>query len=154
MKKLIWLMAITLFACTAFAQKPAGQQSPPDVQISYRFDPGVDRARMHDTNRDGKLVNWVKPSDDGPEGQYRATIVIRNHGTRTIKAVTWAVVFVELKSQKEVEHRTFHLKKDIAPGAERTLLPFIKEAVGPGTITVQAVIDRVDYDDGSVWQKP
>jgi hypothetical protein len=152
MKKLIGLLAIALFATTALAQKTAGRQAPPDVQISYRFDPGIDRTKINRTNLDGKLVNRVSPTDDGPEGLYRATITIRNNGSKTVKAVTWAVVFINLDTQKEVEHQKHNLRKSIAPGAERTLLPFIKESHPPGTITVQAVIDRVEYDDGSVWQ--
>jgi hypothetical protein len=34
------------------------------------------------------------------------------------------------------------------------LLPYINRANRPGTLTVQAVIDRVEYNDGSVWLRP
>ena len=155
MKNLIWLLTITLFATCALAQNSAGQQSAPDVQIvNYRFDPGFDRTRINDTDRDGRLVNRVDPTVDGPEGQYKATIVFKNQGTRRVKAITWGVVFVSLDTQKEVEHRKFYLKKRLAPGAQRTETRYILPRNRPGTITLRAVIDRVEYDDGSVWQHP
>jgi hypothetical protein len=155
MKNLIWLLTITLFATTALAQKLAGQQAPPDVQIiNYRFDHGFDRAKINNTDSDGRLVNRVSPSDDGPEDQYKATVLIKNNGAKRVKAITWGVVFVDLDTQKEVEHRKFYLKKGFGPGAERTLLRYVLPCNKPGTITVRAVIDRVEYDDGSVWQHP
>lgn len=158
MKNLIWLVTITLFATTALAQKLAGQQAPPDVQIiNYRFDPGFDRAKINNTDSDGRPVrihSRVSPTDDGPEDQYKATVLIKNNGTKRVEAITWGVVFVDLDTEKEVEHRKFHLKKGLAPGAERTLLRYVLPCNKPGTITVRAVIDRVEYDDGSVWQHP
>ena len=155
MKKLIGLLAIALFATVAFAQKIAGPHAPPGVQIiSYRFDLGIDRTKKDRTNSDGKLVNWVTPTDDGPEGQYRATIVIKNNGTRRVKDFSVGVVFVDFNTKKEVEHRKINFRKSLVPGAERTLTPYVLESHNPGTITIQAVIDRVEYDDGSVWQHP
>ena len=155
MKNLIWLLAIMLFATTALAQKSAGQQTPPDVQIiNSRFDPGFDRATINNTDSNGRLVNRVGPTADGPKDQYKATVLIKNMGARRVKAITWGVVFVDLNTEREVEHRKFHLKKSLAPGAERTILRYILPCNHPGTITLRAVIDGVEYDDGSVWQRP
>ena len=155
MKKLIWLLTITLCGATGLAQNLTGQTAPPDVQIvASRIDPGIDRATANNKDYDGRLVNRVNPTDDGPVGQYRATVVIKNNGSRKVKAITWAVVFVDSDTKKELEHRTFSVKKSLAPGAEKTLTHYILQSQRLGTITLSTVLDRVEYADGSVWQRP
>ena len=156
MKNTIWLLlTITLSAGTALAQNLAGQQAPPEVQIvNYRFDPGIDRAALNHTDYDGRILSRASPSDDGPKDQYKATVLIKNNGARRVKAITWGVIFVDLDTQKELEHRKFYVKKGFAPGAERTLARYVLPYNKSGTITLRAVLDLVEYDDGSVWQRP
>jgi len=154
MKKLVWLLTITLCGATGLAQNLAGQTPAADVQIiKSRIDPGIDRATANRKDYDGRLVNQVSPTDDGPVGQYRATVVIRNNGSKKVKAVTWAVVFQDLDTHKELEHRTFSVKKSLDPGAEKTLTHYLLAPQNAG-FSLSTVLDRVEYADGSVWQRP
>ena len=153
MKRLVWLLTITLFAITSLPQKTAGQKAPPDLQIiSYNFDPGFYNTRI--TNNGFNFPGIRNTDIDGRLLRYDATIVVRNDGSRKVKAFTLGIVFVDLETQKEVEHRKVYLRKSIAPMAEKTLSRGVLQTNQPGSITVKAVIDRVEYDDGSVWQSP
>jgi len=155
MKSLILVLTVTLFTTISHAQGLTGQQFPPEVQIiNSRFDLGVNQAIINHTNRDGRLVNSVSPANDGPQDLYKATVIIKNNGTKRVKAITWGAAFIDLDTQKEVIRRKFRHKKSFAPGAVRTLTRYVLPYYKAGTITVRAVIDRVEYDDGSVWQHP
>jgi hypothetical protein len=151
MKRLIWLLTITLFATTALPQRTAGQKAPSDLQIiSYSFDPGYYNTRISGT---GFNFPGIRNTDvDGSLLRYDATIVVKNNGIRKVKAFTLGIVFVNIETKNEVEHRKVYLKKSVAPMAEKTLSRGVLQTNRPGPIIVKAVIDRVEYDDGSVWQ--
>ena len=153
MKRLIWLLTITLFATTALPQRTAGQQAPPDLQIiSYSFDPGFCNTRITNIG-----FNFPRIGNTDLEGnllRYDATIIVKNNGSRKVKAFTLGIVFVDLETQNEVEHRKVYVRKSLAPMAQKTLSRGVLRSNRPGTITVKAVIDRVEYDDGSVWPHP
>src|ERR1044072_323498 len=154
MKRLIWLLTITLFAtATALPQRIAEQKTTPDPQvISYNFDPGYYNTRI--TNNGFNFPGIRNTDIDGRLLRYDATIVVKNNGSRRVKAFTLGIVFVDLETKTEVEHRKVYLRKSIAPMAEKTLSRGVLQTNKPGTIIVKAVIDRVEYDDGSVWQNP
>ncbi len=153
MKRLIWLLTITLFATTALAQSTAEQKAPPDLQIiSYSFDPGFYNTRI--TNIGFNFPRIRNTDIEGNLLRYDATIVVKNNGSRKVKAFTLGIVFVDLETQNEVEHRKVYLRKSLAPMAQKTLSRGVLRCNRPGTITVKAVIDRVEYDDGSVWPHP
>jgi len=70
-----------------------------------------------------------------------------------VKAITWGVIFIDMDTQKELQRRKYYFKRELAPGDEKTLTRYVLPYTKAGT-TIQAVIDRVEYDDGSVWQHP
>jgi hypothetical protein len=153
MKRLIWLLTITLFATTALPQRTAGQKAPPDLQIvSYSFDPGFHTTRI--TNNGFNFPGINNTDLEGGLLRYDATIVVKNNGSRNVKAFTLGIVFVDLETKNEVEHRKVYLRKSLVPMAEKTLSRSVLRTNRPGSIIVKAVIDRVEYDDGSVWQRP
>ena len=95
---------------------------------------------------------------------YQATI--RNNGARTIKTVNWEYTFADSIDQSVVARHRFQTRIRIAPGKERKLKEF---AIAPPTkvvnakalsnnpsqpFTEQAVITRIQYADGSVWERP
>jgi hypothetical protein len=151
MKKLIWLLTITLFASASLPQGIAGPKAPPDLQIiSYNFDPGFHTTRISGTGFNFPGMNNV--DIDGRLLRYDATIVVKNTANRKVKAFTLGIVFVDLETKNEVEHREVYYKKSLAPMAERTLSRGVLQTNKAGSIIVKAVIDRVEYDDGSIWQ--
>ena len=89
---------------------------------------------------------------DGRLLRYDATIVVKNNGSRKVKAFTLGIVFVDLETKNEVEHRKVYLRKSLAPTVEKTLSRNVLRTNRPGAIFVKAVLDRVEYEDGSVWE--
>lgn len=151
MKTLKWLLTLSLFATAGLAQGTAGQKAPSDLQvISYNFDPGYHNTRITGTGFNFPAIN--NTDVDGRLLRYDATIVVKNIGSRKVKAFTLGIVFVDLETKNEVEHRRVYLRKSVAPMAEKTLSRNVLRTNRPGTIIVKAVIDRIEYDDGSVWQ--
>jgi hypothetical protein len=151
MKRLIWLLTITLFAATALPQRTAGQKATSDLKIiSYTFDPGFHTTRI--TNNGFNFPGINNTDLEGELLRYDATIIVKNNGSRKVKAFTLGIVFVNLETKNEVEHRKVYLRKGLAPGAEKTLSRGVLRTNKPGPIIVKAVIDRVEYDDGSVWE--
>jgi hypothetical protein len=151
MKRLIWLLTIALFATIALPQTTAGPKAPPDLRIiRYSFDPGYYNTRI--TNVGFNFPGISNTDIEGRLLRYDATIVVKNNGSRKVKAFTLGIVFFNLETQSEVEHRQVYLRKSLAPMAEKTLSRGVLQTNRPGPIIVKAVIDRVEYDDGSVWQ--
>src|ERR1044072_3404409 len=131
--------------------------------VCYRYcSPAKDRRTEDDTGyyntritNNGFNFPGIRNTDiDGRLLRYDATIVVKNNGSRRVKAFTLGIVFVDLETKTEVENRKVYLRKSIAPMAEKTLSRGVLQTNKPGTIIVKAVIDRVEYDDGSVWQNP
>ena len=153
MKRLIWLLTIALFAPVALPQRNARPTTSSDLQIvSYSFDPGYHNTRISGTGFNFPGIN--NTDVDGRLLRYDATIVVKNNGSKSIKAFTLGIVFVNLETKNEVEHRKVYLKRRMAPMAEKTLSRGVLQTNQPGPIIVKAVIDRVEYDDGSVWLQP
>lgn len=110
----------------------------------------------------GLTSKWRRPKVDGY--QYHATI--RNRGLKTIKALTWEFVFANSHDQSILARHRFYTKARIAPGKEKKLSKF---ATAPPTkvinakavannpkqpFTEQVLITRIEYADGTIWERP
>jgi hypothetical protein len=79
--------------------------------------------------------------------------LVRNTGTRKIKTVTWDYIFYETaKHEHEIKRFEFRTKETIAPGEMKFLSEIVGE--GPPSSYGVVVIQRIDYDDGTSWQRP
>ncbi|MCS6805684.1 MAG: hypothetical protein RMM98_14330 [Acidobacteriota bacterium] len=94
---------------------------------------------------------------------YRYRCTVQNTGTKTIKLIDWDYVFLDPETQAEVGRHQFTSEEKIGPGKKKDLEVFIKSP--PGRIVSanvynseglheRVVIVRVEYTDGSVWQRP
>ena len=118
-----------------------------------------------DARSDQALISEIHKNTPARYGFVYKTS-IRNDGTKTIKAIDWDYVFYDLGSRAELGRRQFTSLEKIGPGKTKELKFFIK---GPPTRTIsvdalnknermnlgeEIVVVRVEYDDGSVWQRP
>lgn len=98
-----------------------------------------------------------------PRDGYRYKVVVRNDGPKTVKLVDWDYLFLDPQTGAELGRRQFTSEEKVRPGKEKSLEVFI---LSPPFLTVdagaakevrpaeQVVIVRVEYEDGSVWQRP
>ena len=92
------------------------------------------------------------PTDsEAQKSQYNfyASLTIKNAGEKTVKAVSWDYVLTDPATKKEIKRYSFRGKKLLKPSESVTL----KEIVKPTGAQRKAEIMRVEYSDGSVWQR-
>jgi hypothetical protein len=138
----------------------------PTVRAVPATDPGAqaqakdDRSRSVDNNpalhRLSKDAEVAPLSGSGSFGNattsntivFVASIVVKNIGTKAVRAVNWDYLMFEPGGKEPV--KTFHVrsKRTIAPGEQAELM----KEVQPKGQEHQAVIVRIEYEDGRFWQ--
>ena len=98
----------------------------------------------------------------------RALVEIRNGGTKTIKAISYDFLFVQAGSGEELLRYQFRNRATIAPGETMTLTNLVtdrraerfrpiggigSEVSAAGEVGYRVVLNRIEYTDGSVWQR-
>jgi hypothetical protein len=101
-----------------------------------------------------------------------AAVVLQNTGTKTIRAVEVDYIFSDPQTSAEFLRYRFRAAKKIRPGETEKVTREIYQRRGkyrkfytpaePGTdllartkqSSAQAVVARIEYTDGSVWQRP
>lgn len=93
---------------------------------------------------------WPTNGEDN-KSPYRffALLTVKNTGEKTIKAFNWDYVITDSATKKEIRRYNFRSKKQMKPSESITL----KELVKPTGAERKAQITRVEYTDGSVWQR-
>ena len=101
-----------------------------------------------------------------PEDGYRYTVKLRNNGARTIKSIDWDYIFIDPATRAEVSHHQFTSDETIKPGKTKEvgvlyLVPPVRTVSakmlgGKKALPFeeQVVLVRIQYSDGSVWQRP
>lgn len=111
-----------------------------------------------------------KPSTDktplGQEVLYRYQAKLKNTGSKTISAIEWEYYLFDPDTEVEVGRHRFRHTIKFRPGKITTLISI---SANPPTTTLPAnkaakniqpkyseriVINRIEYDDGSSWQRP
>jgi hypothetical protein len=100
-----------------------------------------------------------------PQEGYKYRAKVTNVGGKNIRAIVWEYQFTEVGSREVHSHR-FRTVTRIGPGRSKELVAF-SYAPPSRTINVaslglkgskpfeeQVLIDRVEYSDGSAWQRP
>ncbi len=96
---------------------------------------------------------------------YRYRVTLENTSKKTIQAIHWDYVFFDAETGAESDRHQFYSREKIGAGKKKELSEF---AFSPPTRTVNAneadkkidsqfkgsiVINRIEYTDGSVWQR-
>lgn len=130
-----------------------------DSQIQAQADKNRDVDRnpaLHRMSKDAEVApvsSGSAPFGNLPAGTpaiFVASIVVRNIGTKTITAVDWEYLMFETGGKEPVKRYRVRSKKTILPGEQ---LELTKE-VEPKGKEQQALISRLEYSDGSIWQQP
>lgn len=100
-----------------------------------------------------------------PRYAFMYRVSVKNTGTKVIKTLDWDYIFFDKDSQTEVGRHQFTSQEKINPGKNKELNVFLPV---PPTKTIsvnelnkkerlslkeQVIIVRVEYSDGSVWQR-
>jgi hypothetical protein len=103
---------------------------------------------------------------DGPSVNYLYEARIKNAGEKTIKTIVWEYTLFDPETEVQVGRHQFIDTSRIRPGKSVTLVGY---TASPPTSILQArkvrkeseykyfervVINLIEYDDGSVWQRP
>lgn len=93
-------------------------------------------------------------------------VSVRNTGEKTIKLVDWDYVFFNVTTQSETGRLEFTSDEKIGPGKNKELNAMSRKPPAP-TVSVyaldrnerqgidgQVVVVRIEYTDGTVWQRP
>ena len=93
-------------------------------------------------------------------------VTVKNASPKTIKRIDWDYVFLEGSTEQEIDRRQFTSDESVTPGKTRELTIVIDR---PPTKTIsvndlnkgererlgeKVVVMRIEYADGSAWQRP
>jgi hypothetical protein len=82
---------------------------------------------------------------------HESYALVKNSGTRKIKAIEWDYIFFADSGRREEKKRyRFRSKVKIAPGESKFLTKEVND--GAATVFQTVAIRRIEYDDGSAWQ--
>jgi hypothetical protein len=84
----------------------------------------------------------------GSSSVFVASIVVKNIGAKTVTAVRWEYLLFEAGGREPIRRYRVQSKRVIPPGQQAELTKEVK----PKGNEHQALITRVEYADGSVWQ--
>jgi hypothetical protein len=112
---------------------------------------------------DSKQPSVETPKD--AKGTYFYQAKIKNIGSKTIKSVEWAYVFIDSDTKEPVTRVQALNKIKINPGKSADLITSAptppsnlvdagKQKKGQAQFIEQIDISRIEYSDGSVWQRP
>jgi hypothetical protein len=108
----------------------------------------------------------IKDAPPEPSATYVYQVKVKNTGTKTIRSVDWVYTFLDPETQREMGKHRYSSKVRIRPGQNNSL---VGRTASPPTYIVsvknagkdegkqmseQVVINRIEYEDGTVWQNP
>ena len=181
MNSLALLLLVLTLPVNIFAQSPQTQSDPPDLTIikhSWRketvyqpiltADPmraNDDQAALNRARRDNSSSNKVrvqegtrpeqttvpntkpKPSDPGGQDRYVYRVTVKNSGTKTITNVVWNYGQIPFETQVKIGTG----KSTELIGKSSKLPTFVIDATNAAE---EVVIRRIQYEDGSFWERP
>jgi len=97
---------------------------------------------------------------------FRYKVTVKNDSSKTIKSVDWDYVFLDASTETEINRQQFTSEEKISPGKIKELNIIVARsptmAISVNALSKnerdglneQVVVMRIDYADGSVWQRP
>jgi hypothetical protein len=129
-----------------------------DMSGAGGFDPDPFRQRTND-------LRVLERSFSKPQKGFAYKVKLRNGGTKTIKRLFWEYQFSDPATSQTISRRQFLCAVQMKPGAVKGLEVFslsppsnvvnvasLNGAAGDA-LSSKIVINRVDYADGSTWQR-
>ena len=119
----------------------------PSDPVTPRYDP---RGQVIRPSTDARTLDPKLPRDRSNRYRYVVSLTVSNAGDKKIASVSWDYVLIDPESNKELRRIAFRNKKTIAPGETAMLMQDVK----PSSASRSAEITRIQYADGSIWQRP
>ena len=98
------------------------------------------------------------------QAYYSYSVTLKNTGTKTIKTVVWAYVFTDTVLQEQVGRTVSENYIKLRPGKTMEMVGYsnnhavqVVSAKSAGTrnpIKEEVQILRIDYEDGTFWERP
>jgi hypothetical protein len=98
------------------------------------------------------------------QAYYSYSVTLKNTGTKTVKTVLWAYVFTDTVLQELVGRTVSENEVKLRPGKSVEVVGYssnhavqVVNAKSAGTrnpIKEEVLILRIDYEDGSFWERP
>ena len=140
-------------------ERNAREQAPAGVR-----DPNLDTLDGRSAALEKNVQESRAPKTKTVDG-FAYRIKVRNAGAKAVEVLFWEYQFVESANPANVARRQFLCGVPLKPGKEREVLAFSPS--GPnGTVSAETladqarnsfqekvVINRVEYSDGSIWQR-
>lgn len=125
-------------------------------------------ARVREGNTPQQTVRSPKPmptESDGPRSWFVYRATVKNSGTKTITALEWDYVFLDSDKAEQVGQHSFRHRVKIRTGKSTELIgqstkppSYIIDATkakkGEAQLSEEVIIRRIEYEDGSFWQRP
>jgi hypothetical protein len=145
-KRIGCLLVFVLWVSLLVTSVPAVAQNSPDVEVS-------DLQWTHDVNRRHRLKGYYTRSQaPSPDFIQKLSATFRNVGSKPVKSLTWEyVVYEDSDPAKVVRIYKFRSKTQLHSGESERLS---EEGLGiQHRRHVEARVIRVEYADGTVWQR-
>ncbi|HKO45377.1 MAG TPA: hypothetical protein VJU84_19035 [Pyrinomonadaceae bacterium] len=98
------------------------------------------------------------------QAYYSYSVTLKNTGTKTVKTVLWAYVFTDTVLQEQVGRTVSENYVKLRPGKSVEMVGYssnhavqVVNAKSAGTrnpIKEEVLILRIDYEDGTFWERP
>ncbi len=113
-----------------------------------------------------EIASSQREIPDGPSINYLYEAKVKNAGEKTIRMIVWEYTLIDPDTEVQVGRHQFTDTSKIRPGKTANLIGY---TATPPTSILQAtktgkasehkyservVINRIEYDDGSFWQRP
>lgn len=129
-----------------------------------RRDPNADTIDARSAALEKSVDDAKSPKSKAVDG-YAYRVKVQNKGAKVVEVVFWEYEFTETANPQNVTRRQFLCGAQVKPGKERELQAF--SLAGPsGVVSAESLADkagetfkervlvnRVEYTDGSIWQR-
>jgi hypothetical protein len=149
------------------AQRPAAGDSMQDAMRDKDSTRREERVINITSTELNKMEREADRSRRAPERTFKAEVVVTNHGTKTIKSISWSASLIDPGTGRLIRNYDVTTEARITPGKTKKLakqLPTPRSNVvsaapsGTGAPAVvadfKAVVTRVTYTDGSTSTTP
>jgi hypothetical protein len=111
--------------------------------------PRTDQAQQGRTRTSDPRAFDPKVMKDRNRYRFYANLVLTNSGAKTIKSFGWDYVLTDPEAKQETGRFGFRTRKKIEPGQSLT----VTQQVKPSTGDRRVVINRIEYSDGTTWER-
>ena len=164
--KRIWRKEIHHPALTADPFRSNDEQA--ELQRVQKDNSIRNSTRVREGNTPQPVVRNTKPmptESDGPQVWFVYRVTVKNSGTKTITALEWDYLFFDSEKAERVGQHSFRHRIKIRTGKSTELIgqsnkppssviDATKAKNGDAQLSEEVIIRRIEYEDGSVWQRP